>query len=124
MPSADTIRSAVNSYIELLGTGKADDLTALFAEDATVEDPVGSEPRRGKAAIHEFYSVIENLKRETELVSMKVVGNEAAFMFRLTMTAGDVRSRIEPIDHMKFDEDGKVTSMRAFWGPEDMGVVE
>ena len=124
MPTADENTKTVDRYLELVATGSADELTALYAEDATVEDPVGSDVRRGHAAIHEFYTVIENLQRETELVSLKVAGKEAAFLWRLTLTAGDTRSRIEPIDVMTFDEDGRITSMRAFWAPADLSVLE
>ena len=53
-----------------------------------------------------------------ELVSLRVSGNEAAFQFRLTVAAGDNRMRIEPIDVMAFDDDGKVTAMKAYWSPE------
>ena len=125
MSAADTTtRSAVSNYIELIAKGNAAELTELYAEDATIEDPVGSEVRRGHAAIRDFYTVIENLDREAELVSLKVTGNEAAFLWRLTLTAGDTRSQIEPIDTMTFGDDGKITSMRAFWSPADLRVLE
>lgn len=48
-------------------------------------------------------------------MSLRVAGNEAAFQFRLTVTAGDSRMRIEPIDVMAFDDAGKVTAMKAYW---------
>ena len=43
---SETITATVHRYLELIGTGTADDIVALFADDATVEDPVGSEPLR------------------------------------------------------------------------------
>jgi steroid delta-isomerase len=52
------------------------------------------------------------------LVTLRVAGNEAAFHFRLTVTAGDNRMRIEPIDVMMFDEEGKVAAMKAYWSPD------
>jgi steroid Delta-isomerase len=53
------------------------------------------------------------------LVSLRVGGNEAAFLWSLTIKAGDSGSRIEPISVMTFDGDAKITSMRAFWSPAD-----
>jgi steroid delta-isomerase len=70
---------------------------------------------RGRHAIHGFYSNVENLDRECELVTLRVAGSEAAFHFRLTVGSGDSRMQIEPIDVMVFNEDGKVTSMKAYW---------
>jgi steroid Delta-isomerase len=119
MPSADDYAKTVNRYLELVAKGSADDVTALYAEDATIEDPIGSELRRGRAAIHEFYAAFESAEKQTELVSLRVGGNEAAFLWSLTIKAGDSGTVIEPISVMTFDDDAKITSMRAFWSPAD-----
>jgi steroid Delta-isomerase len=120
MPSPEDIADTVNRYIGLIAKGSADDLVELYADDASVEDPVGGEVHIGKQAIHGFYSAVDNLERECELVSLRVAGNEAAFQFRLTMKAGDGRMVIEPIDVMAFDEDGKVAAMKAYWSAKDV----
>jgi steroid delta-isomerase len=78
MPSAEDIADTVNRYISLVAKGSADDLVELYADDATVEDPVGGEVI-GRQAIHRFYPAVDNVERECELVSVRVAGNEAAF---------------------------------------------
>jgi len=120
MPSTQDITDVVHRYIELIANGRADDLAQLYADDATVEDPVGGEVHIGRHAIHGFYSLIENLDRKSELVSLRVAGHEAAFQFRLTLDGGDSRMQIEPIDVMVFDDDAKVTAMKAYWSPENV----
>ncbi|MGH3532728.1 MAG: nuclear transport factor 2 family protein [Mycobacterium sp.] len=120
MPSADHIADTVNRYIRLVAKGTADDIVELYAEDATVEDPVGGEVHIGRQAIHGFYSAVENTERECELVSLRVAGSEAAFQFRLTVAAGGSRMVIEPIDVMVFDDDGKVAAMKAYWSANDV----
>jgi steroid Delta-isomerase len=110
-----TIADTVNRYAELLGSGSADGITALYAPDASVEDPVGSDVRHGHAAIRELYSRVEKQTRTVELLSVHINGNEAAFLARLTVITGDVRTRIDGIDVMTFDEQARITSMRAFW---------
>jgi steroid delta-isomerase len=120
MPSAEQIVDTVNRYVELIAKGSADDLVELYAVDATVEDPVGGEVHIGRQAIHGFYSAIDNMKRECELVSLRVAGNEAAFQFRLTVTAGESRMLIEPIDVMVFDDSGKVAAMKAYWSANNV----
>ena len=52
-----------------------------------------------------------------------MAGSEAVFLWQLTLDAGDGRTRISPISHMTFDDDARITSMRAFWSPEDAQVV-
>ncbi|MEY8014921.1 MULTISPECIES: nuclear transport factor 2 family protein [Mycobacterium] len=124
MPHADdrtpAITATVNRYIALVAGGSADELVELYADDATVEDPVGGEVHIGRQAIHGFYSALEGAQRECELVSLRVAGNEAAFQFRLTVNAGGQRMLIEPIDVMAFDERGKVTTMKAYWSATDV----
>jgi steroid delta-isomerase len=124
MPNPDdktqAITDTVNRYIEFVAKGSADDLIELYADDATVEDPVGGEVHIGRQAIHGFYSAVDDVQRECELVSLRVAGNEAAFQFRLTVTAGEHRMVIEPIDVMVFDDRGKITAMKAYWSAADV----
>jgi steroid delta-isomerase len=121
MVSAEHIANAVNRYLELVATGTADEIAELFAEDATVEDPVGGgEVHIGRHAIHGFYKNIENIPRATELHSMRVAGHEAAFMFTITVGGEGGKMRIQPIDVMVFNAEGKIASMKAYWSPADV----
>jgi steroid delta-isomerase len=114
------ITDTVNRYITLLGDGDVDGLVSLYADDATVEDPVGGEVHIGSQAIKGFYSAVANVDRSAELVSLRVAGNEAAFHFRLIVAAGDNKVRIEPIDTMVFNDEGKVAAMKAYWSAADV----
>jgi steroid Delta-isomerase len=122
MPPTKTqaITDTVHRYIELVAKGSADDLVELFADDATVEDPVGGEIHIGRQAIHGFYSAVNDVQRACELVTLRVAGSEAAFQFRLTVTTGEHSMLIEPIDVMAFDDDGKITAMKAYWSAADV----
>jgi steroid delta-isomerase len=113
---ADTVRR----YVSLLATGSADELVALFADDATVEDPVGSDVRTGGQEIRSFFAALEQLDRETELVLLRTVGHEAAFVFTITFNAGDTPMRLQPIDTMTFNSDGEIVSLRSYFAPEDV----
>ncbi len=123
MPSAQDIADTVNRYTSLLAKGSADDIAELYADDATVEDPVGGEVHIGRQAIRGFYTAVENAERECELVSLRVAGNEAAFQFRLTVKFGDSGMVIEPIDVMAFGDDGKVTAMKAYWSADNVSQL-
>ena len=120
--SPDRIRAVVDDYVRLVGTGTADEIVALYAEDATVEDPVGTEVRRGHAAIREFYAPLEAMQQETRLLALRVAGGEAVFHFEIVTRADGAAYTLAPIDHMVFDDDGRVTAMRAFWGEGDLVV--
>lgn len=120
MTSAEQITSTVHRYLELVGGGSADDIADLYADDATVEDPVGGGVHIGRGAIHGFYKNLESMPRETELRALRVAGHQAAFMFAITVGAGEHRVRIEPIDVMVFNGEGKIASMKAYWSPSDV----
>lgn len=117
MPTEATMRAALQAYLDHFNAGDADGLTALFADDATVEDPVGAPPNHGKAAIHAFY--VDAMKNGAKLsLSAPIRGshsNAAAMAFEAKI--GNLTVRI--VDVMTFNEAGKFTSMKAYFGPED-----
>lgn len=123
MPSPEAITETVNRYLALVATGTADDIVTLYAAEATIEDPIGADIRRGHDAIRGFYAGFQDAKKDTELAELRVSGSEAAFLWHLTLDAGDSRTRISPISTMSFDADAKITSMRAFWSPADVQVL-
>lgn len=120
MASADDIRSTVSKYLDAVGEGTSADVAALYADDATLEDPVGTEPLVGREAIEKFYSALDAVQNKTELLSIRVAGNSAAFAFRVVTDTGEQTITIEPIDVMTFDDQARITSMRAFWSQDDI----
>ena len=120
--STERIREVVNRYVELVGSGTSDEIVALYAEGATVEDPVGSEVLSDREQIRAFYAGLDGLEKETRLVAARIAGGAAAFHFEVATRAGDQTYTVTPIDVMTFDDDGKITSMKAFWGNDDMVV--
>jgi steroid delta-isomerase len=119
--SQQTYSQAVEQYIDSINSGDLDSIVALYAEDASIEDPVGSEILQGKEAIQAFYSQnVLQAKPYLELSGpVRVAGKEAAFPFQLTVKMADRTTHIAIIDVFRFNDAGKVASMRAFWGPEN-----
>ena len=120
--SAERISEVIHRYVELVATGTTDEIVALFAEGATVEDPVGTEVRTTRESIREFYSALEGLEQEGRVLMARIAGGEAAFCFELATKAGEQTYTLSPIDVMTFDEDAKITSMRAFWADADVDI--
>ena len=122
MLSGPDVRAVVTAYLDAVASGSAEAVAALYAPDATVEDPVGSVVRRGRDAIEEFDRALAGSDVSTELLAVRVCGLHAAFSFRVTTRLDGKAYVVEPIDVMSFDADGAITTMRAFWGPGDMTV--
>jgi steroid delta-isomerase len=120
MPSAEQINQTVTRYLDFVSTGQPDEIAALYADDATVEDPVGGEVHIGRQAIRGFYGTLENVKAQTEVLTLRALGNEAAFHWTLTIDFGGSGTRIDIISVMTFDDDGNIASMKAYWGQDNV----
>jgi steroid Delta-isomerase len=120
MSTPEDNATTVKRYLELAAAGKVDEIVDLYAEDGTVEDPVGGEVHIGSESIRKFYSMIPAGDNATELHTLRALGHEAAFYWALTVDLGGNRMQISIISTMTFNSDGKIASMKAYWGPEDM----
>ncbi|AGB25283.1 NTF2 domain-containing protein [Mycobacterium sp. JS623] len=120
MPSAEDITQTVTRYLDFVSRGQPDEVASLYADDATVEDPVGGEVHIGRQAIRGFYGAIENVKAETEVLTLRAIGNEAAFHWTLSLDFGGNGMRIDIISTMTFDEDSKISSMKAYWSQDNV----
>lgn len=112
------MKAVVQSYLDAFNRGDAEAIAALYAEDATVEDPVGSPPRRGRQAILDFYreAVATGGRITLDTPVRGSHGNAAAVAF--SVKVGPMTVRV--IDTMVFDAAGRIREMKAYFGPDDM----
>ncbi|WP_321392485.1 nuclear transport factor 2 family protein [Emcibacter sp.] len=115
---------AVEAYVQAFEDGDADAVLVLYADEATVEDPYGTEAIRGRDAIHAFYLKAMELDARLFLDGpVRVAGDIAAFPFTVHVTYEGKKQRLEVIDTFRFDAEGKIIEMRAFWGPLNIQEV-
>ena len=121
MPSTEQMTAAVHAYVAGFEAGDTEAIVALFAADATVEDPVGTPPKQGTDAIRQFYagSIVTGAKLEL-LGDPRCAGDYVAFPFAVKLEWQGRKQVIEVIDTFRFDADGKIAEMRAFFGPANM----
>jgi steroid Delta-isomerase len=122
MADEKKMKQAMQAYVDGFNRSDADAIVALYADDATVEDPVGSPIKKGKAEIAAFYKMAIQTGAKLELAApiRASHGNSAAMAFDVKLNMPQGKALIRVIDVMTFDEQGRFTSMRAFWGPSDM----
>jgi len=129
------MQDTVNAYIRLFNAQDAQGIADLYADEATVTDPVGTPPKIGKEAILKFYTLAVKNGAKLQLKGpTRIAGNSAAFPFvcrvgEMTHVDGDVAVEVELpqggmtidiIDTFVFNEDGKVSEMKAYWGPSNI----
>ena len=121
MPNPEKMTAAVQGYVAAFEAGDPDAVAALYAENATCEDPIGSPPHVGRAAIRAFYA--ESMKTGAKLMlegPVRIGGAYAVFPFSVHLHYEGSDKRIDVIDTFKFDDNDHVVEMRAFWGPSNM----
>lgn len=115
--------AVVEVYISAFATGDAGAAAALYAPDATIEDPVGSSVVSGPEAILALYrSAMDRGLKLERTGQVCTAGDSAAFPFRILYPpqAGG----IDVIDTFRFDQQGRIVQMRAFWGPDNIHLSE
>ena len=116
MEAAEKI-AVVEKYIEAFDKVDIELIKEIYADDAVVEDPVGSDKHVGIDAIVAFYNGAMNPGVKLSLTGTpRCAGNAVAFPFQ----ANSGGMTIEIIDVFEFNDAGKVNSMKAYWGPENM----
>lgn len=116
MEAQDKI-AAVHKYVEAFDKADINIIKELYADDATVEDPVGTDVHVGIEAIVAFYEGALQSGAKLELSGdPRCAGNSVAFPFAVQAPG----MAVEVIDVFEFNDAGKVSSMRAYWGPENV----
>jgi steroid delta-isomerase len=118
------IAETLQAYADNITAGNLSALVALFSEDAVVEDPVGSEPARGRAALRAFYTMACASVGRMELEgNVRVRGRWGACGMLAYPKGAEDSMVIETLDVMSFNEAGKITSMKAYWGDTNMRAL-
>lgn len=120
-----TMKAAMQAYIDHFNRSDAEAIAALYAEDATVEDPVGSPVKRGREAIAAFYRMAVATGARLKLAApiRGSHGDAAAMAFDVQLNMPEGEAVIRVIDVMTFNDAGLFTSMRAYWSRSDMVVL-
>lgn len=123
MPDADAINATIDAYLAAFSKSDRDGWLGCFADGAWIEDPVGTPRRDGKDAIGAFWDETHAVPDSVELRPLGlriVIGAEATFTMQARPVLGGETYAIDIIDHMTFDEAGRITTMRAFFDPATM----
>jgi steroid delta-isomerase len=123
--SEEHMHDVLERYIAALNKQDSAAILDLFAENIHFSDPVGGQPFVGKSHLGEFMGQMLAGCRNAKLASSirTCTDGVAAVPFTLEFHLGDVETVIDIIDVMTFGPDGKVVSVEAHWGLDNVRMV-
>ncbi len=114
------------SLVEYRASLKAQELDrwlANFADGATVEDPVGGPVLTGTDQLTGLFKGLGKTFSAVEMNEEFTVVTKLEAVVKWTLnasTATGLNVSFSGVSMYKFNEDGKITQMRAFWDPKEL----
>ena len=107
----------VESYVSAYNSQDFEGVLSIYADDATMEDPVGTPPAKGEEAIRALYKMGFDMGITVELEGrIRTAAEFAVFPICATSESG----KLYVVDEFEWNAEGKVIHMRAFWSPENL----
>ena len=126
MPSTEDIERVYEQYAAAWSRLDIDAVLGLFASDAVVHDPVDGPALEGVEAIREYFSRGLAFVRAVRLSGPVRVSRDcrhAAACIEVEENVGDGIKVLEAIDVWSFDDDGRISTMNAYFGPTNLRDV-
>ena len=121
--SAEHIRDVFERYTALFSAADADGVAALYAEDAVLRDPVTSPPVQGRQNIRNWYqAAFDGMEAGMVLElegAVRIAGNLGAAAMLVRTANNGQPLLVETLDVMRFDDDGLIAAMDAYFGPSN-----
>jgi steroid delta-isomerase len=120
-PGPDHMRTIFDRYRSLMAAGDVDGIAALFALDATWEEPIGTVVERGREAIRARYAAaLASSGGSIAMVAdgaVRVAGHQAVGLSIATVDSVSGPLVIETANAIACNEHGEITEMKIYFGP-------
>ena len=129
MSTPDSMRKTAQRYLGLVRSQDLEGVLGLFADSISVEDPVGGPPGTHVTGIEDvsrFFQKGFARSRPSPSQTGPIVttgGNEVALAFTLRLELMGKPHELDVIDVMQFNENGQISSLRAFWNYDERREV-
>lgn len=112
VPSQAQMKAAMQAYFNGRNARDTPKLKSLFSDDAMMEDPVGS-PLQPAAALLDRVAGAQLKFNVHQLTATQTPAAAAS------LSIASANGTLNLIEIFTFKPDGKIASIRAFWGAED-----
>jgi steroid delta-isomerase len=111
------------AIVQTKGEGAKERWLALFADDAIIEDPIGTSPldpegkgHRGKAAVAAFWDMaIAQVAITFDIERSYACGNEVANVGTITSVTGGMTIKVPGVFTYRVNDAGQIVALRAYW---------
>lgn len=118
------INKVMQAYVDAMSGDDVEKVLSLYAENAIVEDPVGSAAYNGIEAIRGFYQEAIAAVGKMELEGNPRVRGKLGACAMIAHPKGAEGVMVaETLDVMSFNEEGKITAMTAYWGDSNIRTI-
>lgn len=99
---------------------------ALFVDDASLVDPVPSDPHVGRAALETFWEGVMSIATEVDMHvgDLHVCGEEVAVSFEMTLASPSRRAKVRGIQILRLDDEARIVSSKSYWEPSSVMLEE
>ena len=119
------IAQVLQDYVDAVSGDDVEKIIELYAEDAIVEDPIGTGAHQGHEALRAFYQIaVDSVEKMVLEGNPRVRDNYGAASMLAYPKGMDMKFCMETLDVMEFNDAGKITRMTAYWGDSNARNVD
>lgn len=123
MVDAQHMREVMEQYAAAVSAGDVEAILSCYAPDGSCQVPVGGPVHEGIDAVRAFYEGNELAETLVLTGPVRVAGREAAAPMVARVCFDGVDYELDVVDVAVFDDDGLLTSLRAFYSLDDLRAV-
>lgn len=123
------MRTVMQNHIDMINKETAVSTSLYYADDIVVEDPYGATRFKGKEGQRQGFRQMADVSfipQKAELVApiSTSYGNKAAMAFKLYAQIDGHDVTIDIIETMTFNDAGDITERIAYWGKENVTLLD
>ena len=123
MVNPQQMRDVIERYAAAVTASNVEAILALYADNGSCQVPVGGPVHEGIDAVRAFYEGNELAQSLVLTGPIRVAGQEAAAPMLARVLFAEVVYELDVVDVAEFNDDGLLTSLRAFYSLDDLRAV-
>ncbi|MCE7786549.1 hypothetical protein M3663_00730 [Staphylococcus xylosus] len=127
-PTEEYMKKVMQNHIDAINNKSTKPTSEYYADNIIAEDPNGTRTFKGKKEIFEEFPKMANVSfipQKAELVApiSASYGNSSAMAFKLYAQVDGHDITIDIIETMSFNNNGQITEIMAYWGKENVTLI-